>query len=47
MDGPPDGLVGVGGGGGHLELGGKGEGRLGRAVPCPQICSSHDDDDGR
>ena len=46
MDRVADGLVGVGGGGGRLELCGEGEGRMDGAVPSAEVSSSHDDDDG-
>lgn len=41
------GHAGLGGGGGPLELGGPGQGRLGRAAPGPQVRPADDDDDGR
>ena len=47
MDPVVDGHVGLGGGGGHLELGRQGQGRLGGAVPGPEVRPPHDDDDGR
>ena len=47
MDPVVDGHVGLGGGGGHLELGRQGQGWLGGAVPGPEVRPPHDDDDGR
>ena len=46
MDGLVDGRLGLGRGGGHLELGGEGEGRLGGAVAGAQVGAFDDDDDG-
>ena len=47
MDPTSDGHAGLGGGGGPLELGGQGEGRVGGAAPGPEVRPPHDDDDGR
>ena len=46
MDRLADGRLGLGRGGGHLELGGEGEGRLGGAVAGAEVGAFDDDDDG-